>query len=79
MSDSVRIIDGRRWVLVPECAGCSAIHDTLPITRHFHSPCCPERTKCAKCGCDISGLSCEHFTTEVGAICATCYGTEGDA
>lgn len=73
-------IAGQKWVRVPDCSGCAAASGGhRPKTMHFHHPGCSERTKCAECGGDISGLSCEHFPQEVGAICAGCaYGDEID-
>ncbi len=56
------------------CGPCRDIHASYPQVRAFHHPACDARNKCRSCGCDISGLSCEHFTQQVGAICATCYG-----
>ena len=55
------------------CAECRAIYEDYPQVRAFHHPSCEARTKCGLCGGDISGMICEHFTQQVGAICDKCY------
>ncbi len=72
-------IAGQTWVRIPDCPGCAKVSNGRPPqTKHFHHPLCEERKKCAECGGEISGLFCEHLSQEVGAICATCYGSKSE-
>jgi len=57
--------------VAPDCPGCREIHESYPIIRHEHSPCCRLRGKCATCETgEVPKLS------PVGTICATCYGDD---
>ncbi|CAB4146650.1 hypothetical protein UFOVP1157_45 [uncultured Caudovirales phage] len=66
------MMDEGYGVIHAPCAECRSIHESYPTVRAFHHPSCETRKKCRECGGDIPGLSCEHFTQQVGSLCDTC-------
>jgi hypothetical protein len=65
-----KYIDGELWVRVRDCPECKKVHETLPIVRSYHSPCCTRFGKCAECGTEIASGG---RAFEVGELCTKCY------